>query len=233
MNRILCLHSISEQGMDPSKFKNLVETLELIGFEFCLPSEIDGKGNKIAITFDDGYKDNYTVASQYLESKKIKAAIFIVTDFVLDMIEDKSKFGLKNLPSLDKADIEDLLNIGWELGFHTKSHINLYENSWDNIVSDFEEGHEEFVRLTGLSNNLIFAYPYGNLPINRAGFSDLLNEHNYAKSYTTRWGSDFSKSNYIDRVVIGDKDNLYWSLLKISGFVDVYGRVKWRGERFV
>ena len=70
----------------------------------------------IALTFDDGYLDNYENALPVLEKYKFPATFFIITQFV-----DDKKPGYM---SWDQ--IEELAINGMEIGSHTLDHIDLH-----------------------------------------------------------------------------------------------------------
>lgn len=91
--RILIYHAvgsrISEDRLGiytiaPTLFRQHMDALaaypekSLIGFAEGLP----GSGLRIAVTFDDGYKDNLTVAAPILIERNIPFTVFISTEFV-------------------------------------------------------------------------------------------------------------------------------------------------------
>ena len=72
----------------------------------------------VAISFDDGYKDNVTVVLPLLQKYDAKASFFVVNRLM----------GKENY--MDETDIKKLLAVGMELGSHSYSH---------NPMADIEE----------------------------------------------------------------------------------------------
>ncbi|MBI5874723.1 MAG: polysaccharide deacetylase family protein, partial [Deltaproteobacteria bacterium] len=76
--------------VNPDVFEAQMRFLKEAGYRTLSAEEIvsyaDEKsavsGKAVAITFDDGYLDNYVYAFQILKKYNIKATIFIVTDWV-------------------------------------------------------------------------------------------------------------------------------------------------------
>lgn len=113
---------------------------ELLGF---IEGRLTPEGKAVAITFDDGYLDNYIYAYPVLKRYGLKAAIFIVTDWVdkASAVKDKSGVveGFKKQPLthaeakalVDRGELEKV-SVDWamveemegtiEFHSHTKTH---------------------------------------------------------------------------------------------------------------
>lgn len=102
----------------------------------------------ILLSFDDGYRDNYTTAVPLLEERGMKGTFFIVTNDV----------GLDKYMTWE--DLLDLQNRGWELGSHTANHLPLTEMS-----DEFAEEEMKVTKLIttwhGLKRLFGFSYPNG------------------------------------------------------------------------
>ena len=134
-------------------------------------------GKNLLLTFDDGFKSNFEIASQVLDKKDIKAIFFIVSDFAgLSKIEDCRNFISENIfPSMRSSevpnhwknmnwhDLKQLVDNGHSIGCHTKTHARL------STVSDPIELAEEMLESTRIIERKLninvkhFAYPFGNL----------------------------------------------------------------------
>lgn len=95
---VLCYHRVAahksqhsnhlfsfEQGITAKDFETQIKFM-LRYFEPVKPSEVllEGDKNKqrFAVTFDDGYEDNYTVAAPILKRLRVPAAFYVVSDYV-------------------------------------------------------------------------------------------------------------------------------------------------------
>lgn len=237
---LLGLHSVGCDGMSKIKLSQLCSDLKTLGFNFSascddlLASNI--KSNMVHITFDDGYLNNYTDAFEVLNSEGVLATVFLSTDYILGDVKPGSH-GLSCLPALSIPNINVMIENGWNFGFHTASHINLYQSDWNDTMIDFKRGVSDFNRITSnkFSESLLFAYPFGCLPCEKPRFEKLMDSHNVVYAITTRWGevsNKISANFYINRVMLGDNDNRFWMLLKISGLINIYDRLKWRGAKY-
>lgn len=75
----------------------------------------------IAITFDDGRSDNYSVAKQVMDKYNIKGSIYITTGFIDNTWKEKS---ILQSPTraLTFQEIKILKKEGWEIGLHGDKH---------------------------------------------------------------------------------------------------------------
>ena len=90
--RILMYHSIrkdpgethSELVVTPESFEKQLKFLQSKGYKFLTISELlNSKSNqypRVAITFDDGFKDNYEIAFPLLRKYGAKATIYLAPD---------------------------------------------------------------------------------------------------------------------------------------------------------
>jgi len=92
---VLCYHRVAptpadsrlmtvERGLAPDIFEAQIRFMQR-HFEPILPRDIvesDGRKRlRFAVTFDDGYEDNATIAAPILERLGVKAAFYVVSDF--------------------------------------------------------------------------------------------------------------------------------------------------------
>ncbi|HDM8128348.1 TPA: polysaccharide deacetylase family protein [Vibrio harveyi] len=237
---VLGFHSIGKKGMPTKKLYELCCFLENVGFDFS-PSvndimRVTERKNIVHFTFDDGYFDNLSNAKPVLSEKGIKATIFLVTGFINGNVMPGSQ-GLSNIAPLSKKNLSELVNEGWQLGYHTSSHIDLFSSTHEEIVKDLYSGNEEFMKMTEgkFKDCFVFAYPFGHLPKDQVKFKQILESLDVSHAITTRWGEASSSPEdkyYVNRVMIGDHDTKIWIALKICGFLNIYNKLKWRGEKY-
>lgn len=90
---------------------------------------IDRKAKRpiVAITFDDGYRDNYENAAPILAQHTMPAAFFVSTGMIgsdRGFSHDLEKHG-RMLATMNWDQVRELHQRGFEIGAHTVSHINL------------------------------------------------------------------------------------------------------------
>ena len=78
----------------------------------------------VCITFDDGYKDNYTNALPILQKYNFSATIYLVAAHVGESAKWDGEIG-EQLPLLTWAEIREMQEHHIEFGSHTRTHVEL------------------------------------------------------------------------------------------------------------
>ena len=139
--RILMYHMVSpprpgrrfnKLRVHPRAFERQLRWLVAQGWRFVFLSELRAEQQPaektVAITFDDGYRDNFLAAHPLLEKHGGKATLFLVEDrFDRDWSAAKNPRHadgeLGREPKLSDGDVRAMLASGrWELGAHTATH---------------------------------------------------------------------------------------------------------------
>jgi peptidoglycan/xylan/chitin deacetylase (PgdA/CDA1 family) len=115
----------------------------------------------LAITFDDGYRDNFENARPVLEQLSLPATFFVVTEWMGTNVVpwwDEVR-GVRH-PWMSWDEVRALHKSGFEIGAHTRSHVDLGKVSVREARDEVLGARLELERQLGARVSS-FAYPYG------------------------------------------------------------------------
>jgi peptidoglycan/xylan/chitin deacetylase (PgdA/CDA1 family) len=133
----------------------------------------------LAVTFDDGYRDNYEYAAPTLRSLGLPATFFVVSDFM--ETDTVAWWDVECAPPpawMTWEQVRRLHADGFEIGAHTRTHANLGQISGAQAEWEIAGSRQEIEARIGAPVRL-FAYPYGRVDnitesnrelVRRAGF---------------------------------------------------------------
>jgi peptidoglycan/xylan/chitin deacetylase (PgdA/CDA1 family) len=104
---------------------------------------------KIALTFDDGFKEHLKIA-RFLARRGIRATFFVITGLRMFMGREL----------LSPSEIIEIASLGHEIGSHTVTHIDMTHTPEDVMLKELVESKKFLSELLGYEVNS-FAYPYG------------------------------------------------------------------------
>lgn len=113
--------------------------------------------NKIILTFDDGYHNNFEYLMPLLEKHQLKATIFIPTEFIQNLTDGESRvyMNFDEIKSLNS----DLV----EIALHSHSHRNFSELSLKEAEEDMLK-NIQILEQNQIRFTKVLAYPYGKFP---------------------------------------------------------------------
>ena len=155
-------------------------------------------GDCLAVTFDDGYLNQYEVAPKILSEEGISTATVFVAGDVLNakgretsLAPDRLNHeGLRYSPEYERLrlsgmtleQVEDLRSRGWKVGYHTKSHRQLASLSP-------EEKREE-LRPPAWLKDRILSYPFGKPWDVDEASTRIAEEYGYECAYSNQCEND-------------------------------------------
>lgn len=107
------------------------------------------------VTFDDGYRDNYTRARPILDRFGVRAVFFLVTDRLGEHDPDP------RADYLDWEEADALAAEGHVMAAHTQSHPRLDALTRDAAREEIEGSLTVLAQRYGPTHRRLFAYPYG------------------------------------------------------------------------
>ncbi len=230
---ILMYHSIGENGafftVTQKKFERQLLYLQKKRFRILKLSELlsrlkRGKDTSrcVVLTFDDGYKDNYSVAFPLLKKFNFPATIFLATGKIGDVA---AHHGGKTLPMLSLKEIEEMSESGLvEFMPHTENHVSLPAVSFEEAKREIEESATKVESITG-KRARIFSYPKGKTTPEIAAY---LKKNEWDGAVIVRGGLVSQKSDifHLPRNSVDSTVSLFFFKVKVSPVAEFYQSLK-------
>ena len=153
---VLMYHSISDDAfqLTAANFEAQIKYMSDNGFSFLFPEDIvnsDKYFRPVILTFDDGFRDNYSTAFPILQEYNARATIFMITDFIgeedyltAEQIKEMEASGLVRVES------------------HSHNHTDMAEQSEAHVRRQIESSNAALKEITG-RNHKVIAYPFGSV----------------------------------------------------------------------
>ena len=202
---VFLYHSVDNSGsvisIAPSEFRVHMQYLKRNGYQtICLPRYVEylrmgiRPSREVVLTFDDGFKNNYTEALPILREFVFTATVFLPTNYIGGVCLWPKDGSIPDFPLLSWDDIQEMSKLGIDFGSHTCSHPYLTKLSEDEVRSELLESKSAIE--TKINKPVeFFCHPYGDT--NRKT-QRMAEECGYMGAFG---GLDFSLNN--------TKENLY------------------------
>ncbi|SFT21641.1 polysaccharide deacetylase family protein [Paenibacillus sp. BC26] len=158
---VLCYHSITDKKtgeyvVSPAHLEEQMRwlheqgyrSINLSQFELLMKGKLPNDGRNVLITFDDGYKDNYTNAYPILNKFGYVAVEFLVTNWV------------GGPDYMNWSEVDQLSGKGWDLMSHTRTHPYLPLHTTKGQMDEIAGSKAQLEKHLSKPVHVI-AYPYG------------------------------------------------------------------------
>jgi peptidoglycan/xylan/chitin deacetylase (PgdA/CDA1 family) len=223
---ILVYHSINPKydfSIHPKKFERQIKFIKNHYDTFQLKNIFKNKGKKskinIAISFDDGFEDNFLFAFPILKKYKIPATFFITTAFVKHNKDiTKNWHCYQGLKPLKINQIKKMSQQNMDFGAHTHTHPILTNISLSEAEKEISKSKKILEKLLKKSINL-FAYPKGQKNTFNEKIENILKKQGFKIACSTIWGTNNIYTNpfSLKRILVEPEDSLQDIRAKIEG----------------
>jgi peptidoglycan/xylan/chitin deacetylase (PgdA/CDA1 family) len=115
----------------------------------------------LAVTFDDGYRDNYEFAAPTLRSLELPATFFVASEFMnSDIVAPWDREAAPPPAWMTWDQVRALHNDGFEIGAHTRTHADLGRVVGEQAEWEICGSRQDLEAQLGTTVDL-FAYPFG------------------------------------------------------------------------
>jgi peptidoglycan/xylan/chitin deacetylase (PgdA/CDA1 family) len=188
------------------------------------PDILQCKEKAVALTFDDGLLNNFTIVRDILAKYNLSASFFISTENIGAERNFPVSQGLeyfRDTKMLCWDDIREMQRSGFEIGSHAHSHDMIAK--MPNQLARENIAVSKLVIETELNTEIVsFAYPYGHKDAYAGWTGDLLRDLGFRAGCTQMGGALTERNDLFElpRIGIKGSDSLDVFKHKVSGAYD-------------
>jgi peptidoglycan/xylan/chitin deacetylase (PgdA/CDA1 family) len=178
----------------------------------------------VAITFDDGYRDNLIEAAPVLDGYRMPVTVFVVPARVGAFLDhDDPLDESARLMTWDQ--LREIQRRGWTIGGHTMTHCRLSRIDVDRQRSEIAGCRRAIATELGVDADG-FAYPFGSALDYTDASVRMAREAGFTFAVSNRYGVNTPKSERFElrRIWIDRRDTLATFAAKVQGRLD---RLAW------
>ena len=197
---ILLYHRVSDQFRDnvtigieqfDRQMAYLSNNCTLVSLKQIVAGDIPRNSKKpvIAVSFDDGYLDNYENAAPILIKHQVPCTFFISTDKIRDnqpFDHDMRALGF-GLDNMSWDQVRQMRDWGLHFGSHTRNHVNLAEVD-DATAHEELLGSLEDIRSELQQDQVFMAFPYGRKKHTTPARIETMKQLGYAACFSAYGG---------------------------------------------
>lgn len=171
-------------------------------------------GKQVVITFDDGFRDNYTNALPVLKEYGFPAAVFVVSGSVGGTNDWMVQNGYPRRELASWDELRQMAEQGVEIGSHTVTHCSLDTAEEGSSACEVRDSRHQIGESLGKPVRFL-AYPYGRLA---PGTPALVKAAGYDAACSTRSGFNNAGTDpfILRRLEIYGTDSLWRFALKLA-----------------
>jgi methionyl-tRNA formyltransferase len=163
----------------------------LVSLKQVVEGEIPRNASKpvLAVSFDDGYLDNFENAAPILLKHQVPCTFFISTEKVRDnkpFDHDLRALGF-GLDNMSWPQVQTMHQWGFQFGSHTRNHVNLAEIS-DELALQELQGSLNDIRTQLGQQDVFIAFPYGRKQHITSARVDMMKELGYGACFSAYGG---------------------------------------------
>jgi peptidoglycan/xylan/chitin deacetylase (PgdA/CDA1 family) len=192
--RVLCLHQIADAEAFRHEIQLLKAHFQILPLGELLAEELPASGVRLAITFDDGYPEQFEVAAPVLREEGVPATFFVISDSV-DMPDAEAEAFYRDrvgVASHRAPTSQMVASVAadplFEVGSHSKTHPDMGKAlAHDELLEELRSSKAALEAITGTRVESI-AYPFGGQANVAAGVGAAVREVGFTYALTIRPG---------------------------------------------